>query len=301
MSLLNSVCCCGVCNATCMAVTQGTNDCTATIPPTAYQTSLPTYITVEIDLTWDGTPYSFSIVMKKYVTAGYTLCTYKMYCGNVSSCDAWPNTISGDVFMGKNGTCTQTNCSPCNAEYNPTNLPNPYLTLITCMVFNTNSAADTTCPCVYPDVGCSWVGELQIEMHAAQVCANTSDFYVPETASKNLANVEPDVCTPVYLINTTLPYQHCGAKEKSITDQYEVIDNDLMVYHRTCYSPLIGSYPLDRNDPTINNYNGTFDNYGASSIFYGALSSDTYTPCCGTSTSTGGHAIAWVLTRFEVV
>ena len=197
MSLMGK-CCCGGCNGACMAVTPGTNDCTPTIPATAYQASLPTYITVEIDLTWDGTPYSFSIVMKKYTTLGYGFCQYKMYCGDVDSCDAWPHTIGGDVLMGRNGTCTQTNCSPCGGtQYNPTNLPNPYLTLITCEVQNTNAAEDTTCPCVYPDAGCSWFGSFQIEMHAAQVCANIYDFYLPETSSKNLANLEPDAVSRV--------------------------------------------------------------------------------------------------------
>lgn len=301
MSLMGKCCCGGGCNGTCLAVTPGTNDCTPTIPATAYQASLPTYITVEIDLTWDGTPYSFSIVMKKYVTAGYTLCNYKMYCGDVDSCDAWPHTIGGDVLMGKNGTCTPTYCTPCNDDqYNPTNLPSPYLALITCEVGNNNATEDSSCPCNYPDAGCSWNGTFNIRMHASYLC---TDYYFnsPATASKNLLNVEPDVCTPVYLLDSAYPSQHCNAKIETISDPYTVIDGRYYQDSGTCQSPLIGIYPLTRDPAFGGVYTDTFDQYGAGSVFYGSLSTDTYKPCCGSFTSTGGHAITWTITRFEVV
>lgn len=304
MSLMMGACCCGGCNGACMAVTPGTNDCTPTIPATAYQTSLPTYVTVEIDLTWDGTPYSFSIVMKKYTTLGYGLCQYKMYCGDVDTCNQWPHTIGGDVLLGRHGTCTSTNCGSCSDQTNPTNLPSPYLAIMTCEVFNSNADPDAPCPCVYPDAGCSWYGNFYIEMHAAEICSN-SNFYSSETASKNLANAEPDVCTPVYLIDSAFAPQHCNAKQKTISDPFTVFDE--FFYQNatsvTCLSTLIGLYPLTRPPAPafgINNTH-TFDDYGAGSIFYGALSTNTYTPCCGTSTSTGGHAITYTITRFEVV
>jgi hypothetical protein len=303
MSLMGKCCCGGGCNGACLAVTPGTNDCTASIPPTAYQNSLPTYVTVEIDLTWDGTPYSFSIVMKKYSTLGYGLCQYKMYCGDVDSCDAWPHTIAGDVLMGKNGTCTQTYCTPCNDDqYNPTNLPSPYLMLITCEVNNNNAIEDSFCPCNYPDAGCSWNGTFNIQMHASYLC---TDYYFnsPATASKNLLNVEPDVCTPVYLLDSSYPSQHCSAKIETIADPYTVFDSTLASDSGggTCQSPLIGIYPLTRDPAFGGKYTETFDRYGAGSVFYGYLSTDTYQPCCGSFTPTGGHAITWTITRFEVV
>ena len=305
MSLMHAAGCSCCCNGTCLAVTPGTNDCTPTIPATAYQTSLPTYVTAEIDLTWDGTPYSFSIVMKKYSTLGYTLCNYKMYCGDVDTCNQWPHTIGGDVLLGRDGTCPATNCTnPCDQQYNPTNSPSPYLALITCEVFNSNADPDVPCPCVYPDAGCSWYGIIFTEMHAARDCANFN-FYNPETASKNLANIEPDVCTPVYLIDSAYPYQHCNAKQKTITDQYSVFTIGAFGTGNpsslTCLSSLIGSYPLTRPPANGIDITQTFDSYGSGSIFYGALSTNTYTPCCGSSTSTGGHAITYTITRFEVV
>ena len=301
MSLMGKCCCGGGCNGACLAVTPGTNDCTPTIPPTAYQASLPTYITVEIDLTWDGTPYSFSIVMKKYTTLGYTLCNYKMYCGDVDSCDAWPHTIGGDVLMGKNGTCNSTFCTPCNDDqYNPTNLPSPYLALITCEIQNANASEDPSCPCVYPDAGCSWYGLFNIQMHASYIC-NDYNFYSPETASKSSYNTNPDVCLPVFLLDSTNPTQQCNAKEQDISDPYTVLDGRYYQDSKTCYSPLTGLYPLTRNPIYYGVYTDTFDQYGAGSVFYGSLSTDTYKPCCGSFTPTGGHAITWTITRFEVV
>ena len=115
--------------------------------------------------------------------------------------------------------------------------------------------------------------------------------------------VSTDYCIPVFLlkgngINYGLPNQ-CGATSwanLNYAGYWMSFNFGSTTPQYSCWSPLISSYPL--NNPAYF-YNNIFDGYG-SSIGIGGLSTNTYTPCCGTATSTGGHAIPWVVTRFEV-
>ena len=344
MSLMHAAgCCCNQCNATCLAVAPETNSCDHTTSP-AYINSLPGFVTVEIDLTWDGTPYTFSFVMKKFseicnsATPPITqtpVCRYLMYCGDVDECNAWPNTITGEVYLGRDGIgvagCGDVICPPnCQDQRNPGNASTPYKAIITCIVTNGNYPPDPEtdpCPCVYPDVGCAWIGAFNIKM-VAGICESNS-FFGNGTASiatdtrlftthvAYLADdfgsagcddwsypaVSTDYCIPVFLlkgngINYGLPNQ-CGATSwtnLNYAGYWMSFNFGSTTPQYSCWSPLIASYPL--NNPAYF-YNNIFDGYG-SSIGIGGLSTNTYTPCCGTATSTGGHAIPWVVTRFEV-
>jgi hypothetical protein len=346
---MGKCCCGGGCNGACLAVEPNTNSCDPTLPTSAYINSLPAFITVEIDLTWDGTPYTFSFVMKKFTLICpysessdylFPLCMYKMYCGDVAACDAWPHTIAGQVLLGDKGGCTTVDCdyscSP-NYSYNPTNEPSDYQTIITCGVQNLGAPeTDESCPCVYPDAGCSWVGYFNIRMISANNCDNQR-FLDPGTLSiakdtgfsfnpsghyreyafdcKTIdgicidwtySSITNDYCAPAFLIDNTYVLPQCGGSPWA-DHQYGGYIN----YNfggsgciATCYSPLVGSYPLTKislqTPPQPPFYNGVFDAF-SNVNFAGNLSTVTYRPCCGVVTPTGGHAIAWEVTRFEVV
>ena len=345
MSLMGKCCCGGGCNGACMAVEPNTNSCDPTLPTSAYINSLPAFITVEIDLTWDGTPYTFSFVMKKFtlicdpdIYPDYLLplCEYKMYCGDVAACDAWPHTIAGQVLLGDKGACGEVSCDyPCspNFAYNTTNAPSDYKAIITCGVNNFGAPeSDESCPCVYPDAGCSWVGVFNIKMNAANNCdytrflnsgtvsiAKDTGFSFDPTAHKRqyafncrtsidvlcdywtYSTTTNDYCAPAFLIDTTFGYDQCGGSAWADGNYggyvYYTFGNSGCNY--TCYSPLVSSYPLTKTS-LYNYYNGIFDAFGSVN-FDGNLSTVTYRPCCGVATPTGGHAIAWEVTRFEVV
>lgn len=331
-------CCCGGCtgeaDATCDPVSELTAD---------YSDTLPDFVSVEIDVTWDGDPHTFIFTMKKFVslcdennptTTTYPSCSYRMYCGTDDLCDPWPNTISGTVKIGNLLRCEgmEVDCNyPCADQKNPNNISSAYKAIFVCEILNYGDGEafdENICPGGATKARCRFQGVIGVRM--ALACSGDTSFLNSGTISivqdvydsthlrKNAnqlsndalfcdewtyANVTNDYCFPAFLY-ANLPYMpQCdgSAGIGDYGDEYlEVFSTELSnQYPLTCPSPLLGSYPLESSGDWPH-YSGVFDAISDGTNFVGALSTCTYSTCCGSPQPTGQASIAFEITRFEV-